>query len=31
MLGVVTFKLEGVPVGQESDIERALDTFYIRG
>jgi activator of HSP90 ATPase len=28
---LVTFQLEGVPAGQESDIERAIDTFYIRG
>ncbi|CAD6588892.1 MAG: hypothetical protein TREMPRED_005195 [Tremellales sp. Tagirdzhanova-0007] len=25
------FALEGVPVGHESDIERALDKFYIQG
>lgn len=27
----VIFTLEGVPSGQESDVERALDSFYIRG
>ncbi|OCF40485.1 chaperone activator [Kwoniella heveanensis CBS 569] len=26
-----TFTLDGVPVGVESDVEKALDTFYIRG
>mgnify|MGYP002718865291 CR=1 FL=1 len=26
-----TFTLEGVPAGLESDIEKAIDAFYIRG
>ncbi|WVR07138.1 hypothetical protein IAU60_004179 [Kwoniella sp. DSM 27419] len=26
-----TFTLDGVPAGTESDVEKALDTFYIRG
>jgi activator of HSP90 ATPase len=28
---VLKFTLDGVPVGKEGDIERALDAFYIRG
>ena len=28
---LATFTLEGVPTGQESDVERALDSYYIRG
>lgn len=27
----VTFQLEGVPVGQEDQMEKALDTYYLRG
>ncbi|WWD17392.1 hypothetical protein CI109_101833 [Kwoniella shandongensis] len=26
-----TFSLDGVPVGQESDVEKALNTFYVQG
>ncbi|KAL7425071.1 Co-chaperone [Cryptotrichosporon argae] len=27
----VVFTLDGVPAGKEADLERAIDTFYIRG
>lgn len=27
----LTFKLEGVPSGEEADVERALKNFYIQG
>ncbi|KAK8864309.1 hypothetical protein IAR55_001556 [Kwoniella newhampshirensis] len=26
-----TFTLDGVPVGQEADVEKALNTFYVQG
>lgn len=31
LLTLVTFDLDGVPKGQEEQIQAALDSYYIRG